>query len=79
MATNVCPEDIRKQLSKEFPNTTITIINQRGLDAELKFSGEMIVEARARAADLARRARLFNAHLDHGHARNKRNWWKRVQ
>lgn len=79
MATPVGPEDVRKQLIKEFPNTTVTVINQNGLDAEFKFAGEMIVEARVRAADLARRARLFNAHLDHGHAGNKRNWWKRIK
>lgn len=74
----VTPDDVVMQLSKEFPTVGIQMYSEDEMDATLTFHGQDAKQARARASELAKKAQLFNAHLELGHAGNKRNWWKRV-
>lgn len=75
MSAYVGPKDIKKRLQQEYPDITVTLINQHGLDSNFEVTGEKARQAHRRIRELAQRARLFNAHLDLGHVRNKRNWW----
>lgn len=70
----VTPLDVYNRLCREYPNVSFGLLG----GCYITFTDACTPEMRKRAQQLEAKAKVFNGHLNLEHAKNKRNWWKRV-